>query len=957
MKKKYLAIILFILTFYALLTVFIPISKAQSSDYVFINGRVTCETTGKPIRNATISVWVDEEGSSWNWKWVTKDRTDTDGSFIIKVVGNLNYRAYAYYDDSTSPGFDYAPAYMDFLMPEDNYTLFFQLIPAASLILEGDLSFIESNSPSEYFVFTIIDEKHKLGDGYVYEYGTSPPCHGFLDLEQNHVIVPINRDITLNVNATMIVESSRIHRSFNISDFGLFDLKGEMIYYSLEPDLLKFNINSLTDYMQIPNQRLNDAEQKGFYVTLEKQDLVKARSLRDVAEIQLAKGEYDECYANLREAYLISVDTNKQLINIYSNAVTSTSIIIFFLALTAVAISFVIFEEQHKKGLAVIVLFVFFLTVLYFTYPGCKLISLISTLGFGVLSFSIAFLIALGLPYLLKGKIVSIFSMAKHNLKQRRLRSILTLTSVILLVISFISFTSFSTGYGLSTSQLFSLSPNPKGILLKYPVPHETQHFSAFLPINPSIIEWVRKKPEIISVAPKAENIPIFTNLGTLSTKENSAESVRIYGILGIQLNSKAEIIDNDRMVIQGKILSDYEENAVLISGNLAKRLDIKVEDKLTLNLWNLKREMRVAGLFDDHYLSTIKDVDGELLIPKKLEIHEDTGLVSLTSCKPTEVIITSWRFASEISCVFTSRIDVSLKDFQLAYELSRQIALEQDLGIWVSTGNEGYKTIVGSYVEAKGLSVLIPWIIVVLNVIIVMLNSIFERRREIFVLSAVGLNPSDIAGLFVTEAAIIGIVGSGIGYLCGLSGYRLMSFFSLIVEVRTKVSAIWSLAAVSVSLVAILVGVGISIKSSVIITPSLLRRWSSTEISPSLGEPWVFPMPLRVRKEDLDSLFNYVINRVLNYFKRMGISEDSGEIKHIEEEISEVHTKSIKFNYRLGRGILIGSFPFQLIASKGRNEKSYALRLYMSRGSKEATSKTASLIRMILIEWDAQIR
>lgn len=883
MKKRYLVSILFILAFYALLTVFIPISKAQSSDYVFINGHVTCETTGKPIRNANISIWVAEGESSLNWKWVTRERTDTDGSFIIKVVGDSNYRAYAYYDDLTSPGFDYAPAFMDFYMPEENYTLSFQLIPAASLILEGDLSFIESTSPSEYFVFTIIDENHNLGNGYVYEYGTSPPSLSFLDLKQNHIIVPINRDITLNVNATIIVESSRIHRSFNISDVGLFDLKGELIHYSLEPDLLKFNINSLTDYLQLPNQLLNDAEQKGFYITLEKQDLVKARSLIDVAEIQLARGEYDECYANLREAYLISVDTNRQLDNIYSNAVTSTSIIIFFLALTAVVISFVIFEELHMKGLTGIVLFAFFLIVLYYSYPGCKLISLSSTLEFGVLSFSIAFLIALGLPHLLKGKIISTFSMAKHNLKQRRLRSMLTLTSVILLVISFISFTSFSTGYGLSTSQTFSLSPNPEGILLKHPMPRETQYYSTFLPINPSIIEWVQKKPEIIAVAPKAENIPMFTNLGTLSTMENSAESIRIYGILGIQPSSKAEIIDNGRMIIQGKGLSDYEENAVLISANLAISLDIKVEDKLTLNLWNLKREVRVAGLFDDHYLSTIKDVDGELLIPKKLEMDESTGLVSLTSCKPTEVIITTWRFASEIPVVFISRIDVSLKDFQSAYELSRRIALEQDLGIWVSTGKQGYKTIVGSYVEAKGISVLILWIIVILNVIIVMLNSIFERRREIFVLSAVGLNPSDIIGLFVSEAAIIGIIGSGIGYLCGLSGYRLMSFFSILVEVRSKVSAIWSLASVSVSIVAILVGVGIAIKSSVVITPSLLRRWSSTEISPSLGEAWVFQMPLRVRKEDLDSLFNYVINRVLNYFKRMGISEDSGEIKHIE--------------------------------------------------------------------------
>jgi putative ABC transport system permease protein len=140
------------------------------------------------------------------------------------------------------------------------------------------------------------------------------------------------------------------------------------------------------------------------------------------------------------------------------------------------------------------------------------------------------------------------------------------------------------------------------------------------------------------------------------------------------------------------------------------------------------------------------------------------------------------------------------------------------------------------------------------------MMNAIFERRKEIAILSSVGLNPTHIGTLFMAEAAIIGIVGGGVGYLLGIGGYQAMLALSITVEVRQKISAVWSLASVGVALAAVLVGAVIAIKNSVSITPSTLRRWTMEQKVEDNGELLQFNIPIRLRENEVDPLLNFIM-------------------------------------------------------------------------------------------------
>ena len=299
----------------------------------------------------------------------------------------------------------------------------------------------------------------------------------------------------------------------------------------------------------------------------------------------------------------------------------------------------------------------------------------------------------------------------------------------------------------------------------------------------------------------------------------------------------------------------------------------------------------------------------------------------------------------------FPLQNDIQVKDTQSILPLARHITLERDYWVWASTGGQVYFTGLKSYVEAKGLPVLVPWLIVIFNVVTTMMNAIFERQREIAILSSIGLNPSHITALFVAEATIIGIIGGGIGYLSGLSLYRLMSALSIAIEVRQKVSAAWCLGALGIAATAVVIGAIVAIRSSVIITPSLLRRWKVEEKLSTPEEPWVFtmPIPIEVRQRDINSFISYVRSR-LEYEGEVGMRRIE-RVRQIEEETPEAITKRIKFNYYFGGtyGLTIN----ELVATKGKEEEVYTIKL-ISKGDEDPVYKTASFIRMLLLKWSA---
>jgi ABC-type lipoprotein release transport system permease subunit len=933
---------------------------SRESDVATIWGQVIDAVTGQPIEDATVTIWevtMSRRQTYTTLKEVTK--TTTNGHYSISVEDEFLCRVYAYYDNPTSPGYDYLPKLSTLnLKKGEEVNLLFDLVPAASIILEGALLFVDSPHPPETVSFSVSPEEKLPGTGgNILTYGTVPEAlNHLIDENSSLIIVPANTVFNIKIEASTLVYHMFIVHNLTFTSLN----KGEAIRIRVEQYSLPYNLNLTRESIRLAEIHIHETEQTGFYVQAERRDLEKIKILVDSVAEKLIGGFYKESYTDLREAYTKTISINEKAQYMYLDAATSVIIILIFLALTSTTLSFLIFQHWIRKGICAGLFYLLFCTIFYFVYAGCQIVDTFSFLIAAGLSISLSLLITVIIPRIFPMTIL--FSLAKQNIKRRILRFILTLLPITVLVMAFVTLTSFSNEYGFVSTTTGNMIQTSEGLLLREPINPTPSLYTnppldmvaTFTPLETESIDWLQSQPEVRLVTPKLENWPSRKPLGSLST---SSTGLSIYGILGLAPSAEAKTTGFDKLLVQGRYLFDDENDSILLSVQAAKTLNVKLGDHLLLQMGVSPIEVTLVGLLDDEGLSQIKDLDGLLMIPEKLIIVMQNGIVvkaSIDPCDPSEVLVTNWQTALKLfsaeSPIFISRIDALVDDSVDLPLFSRQLALERDYWVWAAT--EEQITLFGlmSYIEAKGISIFIPWLIVILNVTIVMVNAIYERKHEVLIFSSIGLNPTHITSLFGAEAIITGIIGGGSGYILGLSLYKIITLLSINIDVRQKISALWSISSLGVSLSAVLVGTILALRFSIQITPSLLRRWRVKE-KPNDRAQWIFELPIKVIQEEVDSTLEYIIKRLHEYTDKS--DRWVGRIRQIKSERPTEILQAISFTYHKRSGLGTFLSRNQIRFSKEKDNKTLAIKLICDADEHQAY-ETARFVRSFFIEWSA---
>jgi len=854
----------------------LPQSLVSAQNIVTINGTVKDHDSGNPIPHASVLVYKYSKSA---WQKVSQLEADQSGFFALNLSTKDSFRICVYYDDPSTPGFDYVPSVKDiqtFTPGKMNMT--FGLWSGASLLLDGEALFVETTeaAQSSYSVLnTSSGAVMQPGNYRLYYAKGEVNLNYFLGLDQKHLIVPANTSFMVKVDSKIMVEGKSQTRSFLVDQPNHFVLgKGEAVHADLRAFSLPMSMSTVRTGSDEVSKMVEDMESKGFYLAVERQSLSKITYLILDAEGDLNQCSYGTCFTSLREAYLEISNVRNWIAGASVEASRSIFLLLPFLAFTATATSFLLFEEKTRKVVGSLAFYAAFLSALYLLYPGSSLVNSSLFLGASLLSIVSILGITTISPRVLEDRVrrrdvplqnmvAPMFSIAKRSLRRRRIRSVLTFVSVMVFVSSFIALTSFSSGFGLTFSQV-SGSPGPStGALIRAPKPSVIikPELYTFSPLDNTSVGYFATQPETSFVAPKYENLPRPTPLDYLG-------GAPIFGVIGIVPSIEAKILPWNETIVEGGFLSDSDDNGVLISASLKERLNTMVGANLTLNNWKLR--LKVVGVFDDKKLEGIKDLDGQSLLSQKMIViavieHPDGSrelIFGLTSCSTDETVVVTWKTALKLesSGVYISRLDIVLNEGMNLKEYVREIALNKGFRAWASTGDGIYLAELGSYFEGKGLPVIVPWGIVVLSVVVTMLNSLYERRKEIFIYSAIGMSPSHITGLFLAEVTVIGVIGGGIGYLLGLGWYKAISSLSLAIQVKQKVSALWVLAAIAVSLAAVLVGGLVAIKGSVVITPSLMRRWRVEKGAVKAMGLQELTLPIKVSGAEAEEFIKYMV-------------------------------------------------------------------------------------------------
>ena len=206
-------------------------------------------------------------------------------------------------------------------------------------------------------------------------------------------------------------------------------------------------------------------------------------------------------------------------------------------------------------------------------------------------------------------------------------------------------------------------------------------------------------------------------------------------------------------MLVSGQF--NLAENGGIILGNqLAHNLKVRVGDKVNLfvlsgssdvDLFSAQRIFTVKGIFATGY----QEINSSLCFINL----DDSELYFGKDAKRT------WG----IKLYNTSYVDREL------HELSKLMA---DSGAKISSWKEYNKSFYGALRIEKNILLLVVcliFVVVAINIYNAMRRLVYERQREIAILTALGARTKSIQGIFITRGFYTGLLGSLAGLLLGI--------------------------------------------------------------------------------------------------------------------------------------------------------------------------------------------
>jgi len=250
-----------------------------------------------------------------------------------------------------------------------------------------------------------------------------------------------------------------------------------------------------------------------------------------------------------------------------------------------------------------------------------------------------------------------------------------------------------------------------------------------------------------------------------------------------------------------GHFFSADDAMEVIVPAALASVLRITPGNMAHATVHLLGCDYRVAGILDDERFMTLRDMDGAPLVPiqvnmsRKLEAesadHEMENATRGTEYVPMSMLLLMPQRCVQRLAMYNPSsqpysVSVRFADEEPLWPHIEDMLMATDAKFYVSSRvpfkagldenarsfeagvyfvGAGYRTSIG------GLAVLIiPLLIAGTIILNTMLGSVYERRSEIAIYNAVGLNPTHIGIFFVAEAFVYGVIGSVGGYLAGQS-------------------------------------------------------------------------------------------------------------------------------------------------------------------------------------------
>ena len=546
------------------------------------------------------------------------------------------------------------------------------------------------------------------------------------------------------------------------------------------------------------------------------------------------------------------------------------------------------------------ILFVAVFVVLWLTHPAFKL----TTSPAMVLLAFITLALSLLVIFLLGGKVAEQFRKLRQredtrsidvnrfssmrtafllgisNLRKRPIRSGLTAVTLTLMAFTVVSFTSvkFVPRYNKIDTGKEALYD---GVLVKRP---------QWADVNDAVFDALQALyGDRYAVVPRAwysgttkmllsipgRRPPVLEAEEAAADAEPAAEVrawPQVYSLAGF--HPRETEVTGLQKLVTGSWFSGSAACECIVPTTVAGKLELTEADIGNVTICIQDREFRLIGIIDAVRLMSMLDLNGEPLTPLDTTIPQSTSKMREDSLGdtyrhflPEETVLIPFGTLRTFGTSRAGSVRLASVAVAMDPQAARQAASEEAIRRYMASkavnlyvGIDGRACFynVPSMMSFGGLkNVAMPLAIAFLIVLNTMLGAVYERHRDIYIFTSVGLAPSHIATLFLAESCVFATIG-------GVAGYLMGQVFSVATAKLGWLSGLTLNYSSGSVVTAMMVVIGVVIASSLypafkasrLASPSVERKWT---LPKSSGDSMTIMLPFMVEERYAIGLLSFI--------------------------------------------------------------------------------------------------
>lgn len=458
------------------------------------------------------------------------------------------------------------------------------------------------------------------------------------------------------------------------------------------------------------------------------------------------------------------------------------------------------------------------------------------------------------------------FFLGVSNLRRRKLRTILTCTTLVILSFTIMSFTTIKSGKE-HTRIAFSDKAAYSGLLLKK---------ADWRSLPPQAMEILTTGMDDIS--PPAPRVWLEHALATKPVHIPLAlagKTIEAQGLLGLSVN-EAQVTKVSDFLTNGRWFNKDDKLHIIVSDKIAQDLGVHPGSLQKITLWGIP--FTVIGTFNSEQLNNSIDLDGEPLTPvifsgneeqgesdaeqEAIEsgdiVREAGGRYQHVSAEQTVIIPANTLLAIGGSLKSIAVRPTNEHDDQRINELAKKLVDRFSLAVFTGDSKGSWIYNSSDTISYSGIpNIIIPLLISIFIVLNTMISSVYERKSEIAVYTSVGLAPTHVAFLFVAEALALAVISVVIGYLVAQISASLLAHTALWSGITVNYSSMAGVMAMLLVIAVVLISVIYPARQAVqIAIPDVNKSFKMPQEKDNTIN---IDLPFLVKEPEVPSIMSYL--------------------------------------------------------------------------------------------------